>query len=273
MDFDALVNLKHIVTSNNVTNVDIMLLKSAINNGNIDINLSISGNLDVILNSGVSDSFFTTYLSEFIDCNAYLLNTPIYQIFLKNRSFYPLFLVAVRRKTINDSVYSDIIVSLFKEISFLRDDDLEDIILILKDMVSIRHHVDYSLFSDVSSIVLYICTNIDCLSCDNADTFKLVAKELIMKLLTYGYVHFNDLLAYSSDFMIVRMLVYALFDSNEYAYLLSLINDRMLDKESASSLKIIINEYVSNNEVKNNLIGSILNKLDKIIQKHYKPLM
>lgn len=66
MDFDALVNLKHIVSSDNIADVDLMLLKSAINNGNIDINLSISGNLDAILNSDVSNSVFTNYLGEFV---------------------------------------------------------------------------------------------------------------------------------------------------------------------------------------------------------------
>lgn len=273
MDFDALVNLKHIITSDDVTNVDIMLLKSAINNGNIDINLSILGNLDVILNSDVSESVFTTYLSEFIGCNDHLLNTPIYQIFLKNKCFYSLLLLAVKKKSLTDCVYSEIIVSLFKEISSCESDYLEEIVLLLKDMVSAKRHVDYSLFSDVSSIVLYICNNIDCLSCDSGDIFRLVAKELIMKLLTYGYVHFSDLFAFSNDSMLVRMLVYALFDSNEYVYVLSLINNKMLDQESAKSLKIIIDEYVSTNEVKNNLIRSILNRLDRIIQTSYKPLM
>lgn len=272
MDFDALVNLKHIITSDNVTNVDLMLLKSAINNNNIDINLSISGNLDVILNSDVSESVFTTYLSEFIGCSDYLLNTPIYQIFLKNKCFYPLLLLAVKKKSLTDYVYSDVIVNLFREVS-CGCDHSEEMILFLKDMVSAKHHVDYSLFSDVSSIVLYICNNINCLACDSEDISIIVAKELIMKLLTYGYVHFSDLFAFSNDSMLVRMLVYALFDSYEYAYLLSLINNRMLDLESASSLKIIVDEYALNNGVKSNLIDSILNKLDNIIHGCHKSLM
>ncbi len=273
MDFDALVNLKHIVSSDNIADVDLMLLKSAINNGNIDINLSISGNLDAILNSDVSNSVFTNYLGEFVGCSDYVLNTPIYRLFLDRKCFCSLLLVAVEKKVVADSIYADIIISLFKQINSARDENLFELALILKDMFSVKHHVDYSLFNDVSVIVEYICNNNYCLSCNTEDMPKLVVKELIMKIFSYGYVHFSDLFNYLNDFMFVRMLVYALFDNNEYAYLLSLINNRMLDRESASALKTIVIEYSSTSDVKNNLIDSILTKLDNIVQDCYKPLM
>lgn len=273
MDFDALVNLKRIITSSEVTDTDIMLLKSAINNGNVDINVSISQNLNSVFKENINDAEFMTYLEEFINCSDYYLNTPIYMFFLSKRCFFPLLSVALNKKVMLETTYNDVIERLFQILSEPVNEEELLLEVFIKDVIMSKGKVSYDSITNKSIIMDFIVKNMDVLGNLGVTTMEsVILKDILFKLLSYGYVHFSDFIIYADNDSLIKMFIYAIFDAGEYSYLLSLINDKMVNRETSVMLINAICEYSKDNEVDQQLSCIILEKLEAI-KKSSKSLM
>lgn len=267
MDFDALVNLKRIIVSGNVTDTDIMLLKSAINNGNVDINVSISKNLDKIFEENIDNSEFMTYLEEFINCADFYLNTPIYKLFLSNISFYPLFITSLNKKVLKNEAFKEIIVFLFNVLNGSLKNNYLELALMIKDIILATGKVFDIGFDDRDVFLDFICKNIDVFSNDDIGLESIVNREIIIKLFSYGYINFSHLYDYANSESLIKIFVYSIFDLGEYSYLLSLINDKMVQDNICDILINIITDYVSENKVDGKIIGIILDRIRGIKNK------
>lgn len=270
MDFDALVNLKRIIMADNVTDTDIMLLKSAINNRSIDINISISENLDSFFKNNIDDDEFMVYLEEFINCDEYYLNTPIYKIFLTRRCFFELLSIALLKKNINDEAFYDIINTLFRDLSKANGEEYALLLVLIQDMISTKGKVSYESLTCIDEIMDFIVSNIYSLF-DNEPMFNdVLTKDIILKLFSYGYIHFSDFMAYDGGGLFLKMFIHAIFDMGDYSYLLPLLNDKMLDEISAECIKSVVNEYGCDAGPNGKMCGLILEKIEIFIKNAHE---
>ncbi len=266
MDFDALVNLKRIIMADNVTDTDIMLLKSAINNRSIDINISISENLDSFFKHNIDDDEFMVYLEEFINCDEYYLNTPIYKIFLTRRCFFVLLSIALLKKNINDEAFYDIINTLFGNLSKANGEEYALLLVLIQDIISAKGKVSYESLICIDEIMDFIVSNIYSLF-DNEPMFNdVLTKDIILKLFSYGYIHFSDFMAYDEGGLFLKMFIHAIFDMGDYSYLLPLLNDKMLDEVSAECIKSVVNEYKCDAGPNGKMCALILEKIEIVIK-------
>lgn len=265
MDFDALVNLKRIITSDIVTNTDIMLLKSAINNRNIDINISIAKNLDLLSTSDINNQEFMTYLGEFIDCDDAFLNTPIYILFLSRRCFYSLIYVSLSKGFMDEEVYIDIINRLFIKKTDL--ESLEEDSVFIKDMISKKGKISLDNKVNKDLLIEYALRNIDSLTSDADELYSAVNKSIILKLFSYGYINFTDIYYYSGNDSLMKIFIYSLLDMKDYSYFLSLLNEKGLSIEVIPYVESAISEYKENNETNEKMIEIILRRI-KILENN-----
>lgn len=261
MDFDALVNLKRVFMSSIINETDIMLLKSAINNGSININLSISGNLDAIFQSNINNSEFMVYLEEFINCDEYYLNTPIYKLFLTRKCYYPLLYASLKKDALAMPVYENVILELFNIALTSQGDESMEVAIFIRDMLSVKGKVDFTNRSAKEVIVDFIVRNIDAISGSCAMT-SIINKDIILKLISYGYVEFDDFYSYAGDDSLLKMLFYSLLDTFDYSYILSVINKKTVSLYTSDVLMSVVSDYQKENFVNMKMIKAILDKLE-----------
>lgn len=277
MDFDALVNLKRIIMADNVTDTDIMLLKSAINNRSVDINISISENLDYFFKDNIDDDEFMIYLEEFINCDDYYLNTPIYKVFLTRRCFFVLLSIALLKKSLTDETFYDIINTLFRDLGKANGEEYALLLVLIQDMISSKGKVLYESLNCVDVIMDFIVSNIYSLFESEPMFNDVLTKDIILKLFSYGYIHFSDFISYDEGILFLKMFIHAIFDMGDYSYLLPLLNDKMLDEVSAECVKSVIDEYKCDDGPNGKLCTLMLEKIETFLknsqESERKPLM
>lgn len=277
MDFDALVNVKRILSSDKISQTDIMLLTSAINNENVNINISIQDNLDIIQKQDINNNEFMIYLNEFIGVNQEFLNTPIYKFFLKRKPLWTLLLIALKMKLLNGEVLSDIIKYFFSLLPNLEQDEYLECLVLINDFLSIKKISNIKKIDNPDSIIEFISHNLDCLEAVSyEETYQLICKNIIIKLFSLGFISFSDSESYAIDENeFVISVISPFLNQDEYYYLISIINENTVDIATLSVIRETLLKYISSHTISkeaNQVINKILENLDEISISEQKQL-
>lgn len=268
MDFDALVNVKRIIENDSTVKTDLMLLTSAINNRNVDINLSIRDNIDIIREFEVDNHEFMVYLSEFVGLNQELLNTPIYALLIKNNAYWLVLLNALKNGLLTDETYTAIIRYLFELMSNLKKEDIDIFVSFLHDALSVKKVKfirDETINQDV---VNFIISNIDSIDCTSEeDSSNITIKSIIIKMFMQGIVSFSDLFFFGkNEYVLVQYIIDSLLEFGEYYHIYAILNEKSVDINSAPVLISILTNSLSNRDEKisNELMDKCIDKLNSI---------
>lgn len=268
MDFDALVNVKRIIATNSTVKTDLMLLTSAINNHNVDINLSIRANIDIIREFEVDNHEFMTYLSEFAGLNEELLNTPIYALLIKNSAYWQILLSSLKSGLLVDETYTAIVRYLFELISNVKEEELNIYITFLHDILSVKK-VKFIRDETINQdIVNFIISNIDSIEYTNEEVCStLIIKSIIIKMFIQGIVSFSDLFFCGKhEFILVQYIIESLLDIGEYYNIYAILNHMSVDIDTAPVLVNILKNSINSRGEKasNELMQSCIDKLNSI---------
>ena len=268
MDFDALVNVKRIIANNSTVKTDLMLLTSAINNHNVDINLSLRDNIDIIREFEVDNHEFMIYLSEFVGLNQELLNTPIYSLLIKNSAYWQILLNALKSGLLADETYTSIVKYLFELITNLKDEEFAACIAFLHDVLSLKK-VKFIRDETINQdIVNFTISNIDSMEyASEGVCSNLVIKSIIIKMFVQGIISFSDLLFFGkNEFILVQYIIDSLLDIGEYYHIYAILNDKSVDEYTAPVLVNILTNSLNNRDesASNELMKRCIENLNSI---------
>lgn len=243
MEIDALVNVKHILEKEKISKTDIMLLKSALNNHGVDINLSIQDNLDIIY-SETDKVEFMDYLNEFVDSNSLFMNTPIYLLLLNNSNLKSIILMAIKKNLLSQDVICSILKLEFNDL-FIKEDDAETLVFINEVLSSSKIEFTGESLSDID-IINFIVNNLGSLLVkDSQDNIAYIKKNIIIKLFSLGIIDFSSLKASNCSFVeLLSAIIYSLLSTGEYYHIMSIVNERTIDTESKKIIKDILEDAV-----------------------------
>ena len=277
MNFDALVNVKRILNSASVSPMDIMLLSSAVNNRSVDINISIQSNIDTICMQDIDNHEFMIYISEFIGSSQEFLNTPIYKKLIQNKIFWPSLLNFLKKKLINDEAFLDIVNYLFHLLKKANIKEYVDCFLFINEFLSAKKEI-ITESTDVSfDIIEFIINNLDCLDNNYEESSsKLVAKKIVINLLSLGIVGFYDLVSISqNESDLINTILSSLLKCEEYYYLVQIINEKTIDNNTSQIIEEILRSYINSKAISDGCreyINRILKKLIEINESSEKSL-
>lgn len=265
MDLDAVITFKRVLKEDTISIADKMLLSSAINNKNIDINLSITENLNLINKDGISLEELFLYLKEFIGDKELYTDVPIYMLFLEKRDLWDLLLNAYKKNDLDEKSVLYIGENIFKYLDVKDSKNIDDLVSFFNSLLSIRKPENYELFQNSFSFEPFIYANID----DIYTGSNSVNKSLLITLISFGYISL-DLLNNSIDdsYSYIEIFFKELLNRELYTYIKIFINSRTVSKDLAIIIKDIINEYASCDEKNQRLehfLNTINSKLDDII--------
>lgn len=267
MDLDAVITFKRVLKEKEIKMADKMLLLSAINNRNIDINLSIKENLNLINKDGIAIEELFLYLKEFIGDKEPTDDVPIYMLFLEKSALWDLLISAYKKSNLREEAVLAIGEAIFKYLDNEEIHNNEELLVFLNSILSVRKPADYLLFQRSFSIEPFIYAIIDEIYNDG----NSAKKSLLITLITFGYIDFYLLNRTVDDsYSYIESFIKELLDHELYAYVKIFINSRTVNRDLAVVIKDILGEYVSPHGYSHRLellIDHINNKLDTIIQE------
>ncbi len=267
MEIDSIITFKRVLREQTVNNIDKMMLSSAINNKNIDINLSINENLRLINKEGISLEELFCYLEEFLGNKDDYLNVPLFMLLLERKKLWDLLLNAYKR----DNLSEESVLVIGEHIFDYLDDNSatcnDELITFFNSLLSIKRPVNYEIFQKSFSIRPFIFANIDDIYSDN----NSVNKSLLVTLISFGYINL-DLLNFAIDdsFSYMELLFRELINHELYGYVRIFVSEKTISQEAAIIIKNVVNEYevkARDNKRLENFILSINEKLDSIIRE------
>lgn len=267
MDLDAVITFKRVLREDEITMADKMLLSSAINNRNIDINLSITENLNLINKDGISLEELFLYLKEFIGDKEAYTDVPIYMLFLERSNLWDLLLNAYKRYTLSEESILNIGETVFSYLDYKNNDNYDELVNFLNSLLSVRKPNNYELFQNNFSTQSFVYNNID----DLYNGHNSVNKSLLTTMISFGYVSLDLLNSVVGEgYSYIESFITELLNRELYAYIKIFINSRTVGKELASIIKDTINEYAvccEENRRFERFVTTINSKLDNIIQE------
>lgn len=268
MDFDAIVVFKRVLSKTDINENDKLLMSSAINNENIDINLSIRDNLKIAQEDDISLEEFKTYLMEFMDNNDDYLNTPIYLLLLQKKELRKLLLLAHKIQVLDDKSLLDIIESILLYMNIADEKDYPELANFLNDLLSVRRTTNSSLFQSSSIIKAFIISNHDSLSSDLSKVVGLTSIQnfydrlIILKLFSYGFANFSFAEVYDPSIDGLSAIIEPLLKKRSYGHLRLVINTKTINSDDALRVKELIINHLNENKI-DSLEDSI--KVEKLI--------
>lgn len=265
MDLDAVITFESVLKKDNISTADKMLLSSAINNRNIDINLSIKQNLNLINKDGISITELFLYLKEFVADKSSYVDVPIYMLFLEKRELWDLLVNAYKKFSLKEEAVLDISKAIFK---YLENSDIlneEELLTFFNSLLSVRKPEDYKMFQNIFSIEPFIYENID----EIYNGSNGIRKSLFITIISFGYVNLqllNDMV--DDSYSYIEFFIKELLNHDLYAYVKIFINSRTITPDLAVVIKNILDEYKIKGEGNyrlKHLINTINDKLDSII--------
>lgn len=267
MDLDAVITFKRVLNEKNITTADKMLLASAINNANININLSIRDNLKLIDKNGISLEELFLYLKEFIGNDDEYLDVPIYMLFLEKKDLWNLLLAAYKIANLSEESLLIIGKNIFKYLDSQSNSDTEELIQFFNNLLSVKRPNNYKLFQASFSTEPFVYSNLD----DIYNGSNKANKLLLVTLISFGYIDLSLLsLAVGNDYSYVESFIKELLDHKLYGYVKIFINAKTVNEDLALIIKEIISNYSLGNEENYRLEQLILilnSKLDNIIEE------
>lgn len=267
MDLDAVITFKRVLKEENITNEDKMLLISAINNDNIDINLSIIDNLKLINKDGISADDLFFYLDDFLGKCDHYLEVPIYLLLLARDDLRDLLISAYKRLSLKEESVLVISEEIFKYLESENNQDCEQIVYFFNNLLAVRKPDNYQIFQNSFSVISYVYKNLASIY----NGCNIYNKALITTLISFGYIDLEMMSqTFSDNYSCIGEFIKELLDHELYMYIKTMFNTRTVSSDLAVFIKNTINDYLSDyqdNPRFKHFIISFNDKLDNIIKK------
>lgn len=195
MNLDAIILFYKKIDRLDYNEKDILLMSSAIMNGNIDINLSVRDNM--LKYHELDESFNPdTYLSK-SDRNC---DIPIYRVLLQDSDFFDILVNATNKGLINSESFRDMIECYLDAVDKVTDNDNDRVMVNVIKLLSLKLNVSKEVMQDSQIIREFIKNNLFALGMPKRKKNRndVVSKKMIIiKLFRLGFVKFglsNDVL-------------------------------------------------------------------------------
>lgn len=262
MEIDSIITFKRVLRKQLISKEDKMLLSSAINNNNININLSINENIRIVNKDGISLDELLFYLEELLGSRENYLDVPIYELLLEKSDLRDLLLNAYKKNYLSEESALAIALLAFE---YLEKNDSLELVNFLNHLFSIKGPSDYELFQQQLSVCPFVYGNLD----DIYNGTNEANKSMLVSLISFGYINL-DILSFTVDnsYTYIENFFRDLINNGLYGYVRVFVNNRTVSKELALIIQDVVNSYqdkASEDKRLDHFIKSMNEKISNIV--------